>query len=133
VTEGNQRSKKRAILRRVEQEDSTVGCVGGVVATRAREIVTTDMSRRGNEGAQVSIGGVGGDKEHELSIRNASCRKDGDVAVWESWGEAIVTGGPRAHCPGALTPHWPSNRVNLFPLTSETVSHSCRLAPLRLA
>ena len=32
------------------------------------------------------------DKERELSIRNASFRKDGDVAVWESWGEAIVTG-----------------------------------------
>jgi len=60
VTEGNQRSKKREILRRVEQEDSTVGCVDGVVAALAREIVTTDMSRRGNEGAQVSIGGGGG-------------------------------------------------------------------------
>ena len=32
------------------------------------------------------------DKERELSIRNVSCRKDGDVAVWESRGEAIVTG-----------------------------------------
>jgi len=32
------------------------------------------------------------DKERELSIRNASCRKDGDVTVWGSWGEAIVMG-----------------------------------------
>jgi len=32
------------------------------------------------------------DKERALSIRNASYRKDGDVAVWEGWGEAIVTG-----------------------------------------
>jgi len=32
------------------------------------------------------------DKERELSIRNASCRKDGDVPVCESWAEAIVTG-----------------------------------------
>ena len=45
VTEGNQQSKKRAIWRRVEQENSTGGCVGGVVAALAREIVTTDMSQ----------------------------------------------------------------------------------------
>ena len=32
------------------------------------------------------------DKERELSLRNPSCRKDGDVTVWESWGEGIVTG-----------------------------------------
>ena len=59
VREGNQWSKERTIWRRVGQEDSTVGCVGGVVLALAREIVTTDMSRRGNEGAQVSIGGGG--------------------------------------------------------------------------
>jgi len=32
------------------------------------------------------------DKARELSIRNTSCWKDGDVVVWPSWGEAIVTG-----------------------------------------
>jgi len=32
------------------------------------------------------------DKQRELSIRNTSFMKDGDVAVWERWGEAIVTG-----------------------------------------
>jgi len=86
-------------LKRREQEDSTVGCVGDVVAALAREILTTDVSRCSNEGSWMSIGGVGGDKERELSIRNTSGRKDGDVAVWESWGEAIVTG---VHGPSVL-------------------------------
>ena len=44
-------------MRKAEREDSTVGCVGGVVAALAREIVTTDISRCGNEGAQVLVEG----------------------------------------------------------------------------
>ena len=53
-------------------------------------------------------------------MKNASGRKDGDLDDLGA-GSDYGSGGPETERAGAMTSHWPSSRLNLFPSTSETL------------
>lgn len=88
-------------------------------------IVTADVSHCGNGGAgEVASGGWVGNQEREQLRMRAAGRMM--ISVMGEGGVDYGKGGWATKRPGAMTPRWPSNRLNIFPSTSETLLLSHR-------